>query len=624
MSGIQSIREGLSGNLTRVIVVAIIITFIGSVGWAGFFSQGNVNVVASVGSQEITNTDLSFEVSTQQFTLSQRFPDQTIEDDVLLNLATNVLISKYAVLEFLEKNGVVLTDSFVFDQLSSEDQFIENGKFSKSRFDAYARSNGFIPSDYLQRVREDLLINIWRQTIASSSFLTNSELKKSIELAEQERDISFIKFPSEQFTEAVNYEDTDLLDFYDSNKDIYRSSEKVKVSYIYFDAEELKKSIEISQEAVALEYEEYINSFDTTIRKSVSHIMLNIDENKDSIQAQAELTEAKQRLVNGEGFSDLVLEISEDEGTKNLKGSLGVTDGTLLPPEFENALSNMQEGDVFGPIELASSVHLIKLDELIEPEPESLKNRSNAIIQDLTDQKAEDDFLKLLDEASELAFGSGSIADISENFSQELINTEYFSKEAAPVILQQDSVLDFIFNDLVDSNFPEVIEISPLSAVLIEVQDFTEETQLEYDKVQLLVKNAYVAEESARESRIFITNSIEELNGAKTLEIFSDEQSILLETYKNLKRDSSILPVRAVNEIFSLPRSKAGNVYGSSLTQNGDYLVYRLDSVREGIKSTEEINLDDVNNFLNQQNSISEMSELQSLILKGLSVQRYN
>ena len=70
MSGIQTIREGLTGNVTRVIVVAIIITFIGSVGWAGFFSQGNVNVVATVGSKEITNADLNFEVSTQQFALS--------------------------------------------------------------------------------------------------------------------------------------------------------------------------------------------------------------------------------------------------------------------------------------------------------------------------------------------------------------------------------------------------------------------------------------------------------------------------------------------------------------------------------------------------------------------------
>ena len=82
MSGIQNIRDGLTGNVTKVIVVAIIITFIGSVGWAGFFSQGNVNVVAKVGSQEITNTDLSFELSTQQFMLSQRFPDQDIDEEV--------------------------------------------------------------------------------------------------------------------------------------------------------------------------------------------------------------------------------------------------------------------------------------------------------------------------------------------------------------------------------------------------------------------------------------------------------------------------------------------------------------------------------------------------------------
>ena len=106
MSGIQTIRDGLSGNITRVIVIAIIITFIGSVGWAGFFSQGNANVIAKVGSKEITNANLSFELSSQQYALSQRFPDQTIEDELLLNLSTDVLIGKYAVLDFLENNEV--------------------------------------------------------------------------------------------------------------------------------------------------------------------------------------------------------------------------------------------------------------------------------------------------------------------------------------------------------------------------------------------------------------------------------------------------------------------------------------------------------------------------------------
>ncbi len=176
MSGIQSIREGLTGNVTRVIVVAIIITFIGSVGWAGFFSQGNVNVVASVGSKEITNADLNFEVSTQQFALSQRFPDQEIDDETLFTLSKNNLINKFSILDFLDSKKTILTDEFIYTQLADEEQFQENGRFSKARFESFARSNGFIPSDYLKRVREDFLISIWRQSIINSSFITDAEV----------------------------------------------------------------------------------------------------------------------------------------------------------------------------------------------------------------------------------------------------------------------------------------------------------------------------------------------------------------------------------------------------------------------------------------------------------------
>ena len=624
MSGIQSIREGLSGKTTRVIVVAIIITFIGSVGWAGFFSQGNTNVVAKVGSQEITNADLSFELSAQQFSLSQRFPDQTIEDEVLLNLSTNVLIGKFAVLDFLEKNELTLTDSYVYKQLASEDQFLENGKFSIQRFEAFARSNGFIPSDYLKRVKEDLLINIWRQSLAGSNFITEAEAKNSLELAEQERDISFIKFPASKFRNSVSFDIEDLRNFYESNKSSYISPEKAKVSYIYFDAKDLKKDIDISNDDINFEYEEYVSGFDTTIRKSVSHIMLNTNEERNVQQASDVLQEAKQRLNNGEKFSDLVLEISEDEGTKNLNGSLGITDGTLLPPEFEQALSSMKEGEVYGPIDLLSSVHLIKLDELIQPTAETIEQRSASIKENLITRRSEDNFVSLLDQVSELAFSSGSIDDISANFSQELVATDYFSINAVPELLKQNSIIDFIFNDSIDGNFPEVIEISPLSAVLIQVGDMVEETQLPFDVVKMLVESAYISEESSKSSQAFIEETIEELVAGKALETLSTEESIQLEVYKNLKRDSSLLPVGAVNGVFSMPRSQSGNTYGSSIAQNGDYLIYRLDSVRQGSNILSKEDMEGIKNFLNQQKGISEITELQTVIQRGLTVEQYN
>ncbi len=359
MSGIQTIREGLTGNVTRVIVVAIIITFIGSVGWAGFFSQGNVNIVATVGSKEITNADLNFEVSTQQFALSQRFPDQEIDDETLFTLSKNNLINKFSVLDFLDSKKTILTDEFIYTQLAEEERFQENGRFSKARFESFARSNGFIPSDYLKRVREDFLISIWRQSIINSSFITDLDVFESMALADQERDITFIKLTAERFKNSVSYQEEDLKNYYQENKSAYMSPDRAKVSYVSLDSKELQSTVKVSEEDIKLEYEDYLRDFDSSERKSVSHIMLNITETRDSSAASAELTSIMDRLNQGEAFEDLVVEVSEDGGTKDIGGSLGITDGTLLPPEFEQALLTMKEGEIFGPIELLSSVHLI-------------------------------------------------------------------------------------------------------------------------------------------------------------------------------------------------------------------------------------------------------------------------
>ena len=620
MSGIQSIREGLTGNVTRVIVVAIIITFIGSVGWAGFFSQGNVNVVATVGSKEITNADLNFEASTQQFALSQRFPDQEIDDETLFTLSKNNLINKFSVLDFLDSKKTILTDEFIYTQLAEEEQFQENGRFSKARFESFARSNGFIPSDYLKRVREDFLISIWRQSIINSSFITDFDVSESMTLADQERDITFIKLSAERFKNSVSYQEEDLQNYYVENKSAYMSPDRAKVSYVSLDSKELQSSVKVSEEEIKLEYEDYLRDFDSSERKSVSHIMLNITETRDSSAASAELSLIKDRINQGEAFEGLVLEVSEDGGTKDIEGSLGITDGTLLPPEFEQALLSMEEGEIFGPIELLSSVHLIRLDEVIKPEPKTFEDLSPQFREDLLTNKAEEIYVDLLEEVSDLAFSSDSIKDIAEILDQDLIETDYFSKSEIPEILSTKTISDFIFEDLSEGNFPELIETSQLSAVLIQISDYVEQAQLEYTDVRSQIEETYVLRESLKASEAFVLKSIEDLRGDKTLEIFSSENNVEVETYKGLKRDSSLLPVRAVNEIFSLPRSQAGDVFGSAVSQNGDSIIFRLDAVNESTADLTEENIAGIKNFLNQQKIISELSELQEFIKQGLSI----
>ena len=624
MSGIQSIRNGLTGNVTKVIVVAIIITFIGSVGWAGFFSESNANVVVKVGSKSITTSDLSFEFGSQQNLISERFPDQVVDEEFLVELSTNTLISKFSVLDYLDSRGLDLPDQYVFDQLSDSDRFIENGNFSRSNFDAFARSNGFIPSDYLERIREDLKTNIWRLSLLNSSFITDLEVRNSIDLAEQERDISFIKFPIKDFKNSLEYSDEDLRTYYSSNLDSYINPQMVKVTYIQMDRDSLINLDNISEEAIQADYEDYLSSFDETVRKSVSHIMLNVNQDRSGEDALLALKEAKKKIDSGKSFEDLVIEISEDEGTKEMGGSLGVTDGTLLPPEFELALETMSAGEVSEPINLLNSVHLIKLVDLKKPTPSSLEERSQLIIDKLAAEKAEEDYFSILDQASELSFSTRDLQEIAELIRFSKIETEFFSENDIPDALNKDNIKDFLFNASEEDNYPELFEHQGFISTLVLVQAITPESQLTFDESKENLQKDYINEISSNVSSLFVTELIRELDDGKSLESIAAENNQEIANYKNLKRDSSLFPMRAIDDIFSLPRSEIGKAYSNAELSNGDKIVYRLDSVQSGQSDLSAEQLKSLTEFLNQQKSVSEITEIQLSLQNSINIERYN
>ncbi len=624
MSGIQSIRNGLTGNVTKVIVVAIIITFIGSVGWAGFFSESNANVVVKVGSKSITTSDLSFEFSSQQNLISERFPDQVVDEEFLVELSTNTLISKFSILDYLDNRGLELPDQYIFQQLSDSDRFIENGNFSRANFDSFARSNGFIPSDYLERIREDLKTNIWRLSLLNSSFITDLEVNSSIALAEQERDISFVKFPIEDFKNSLEYTDDDLKNYYSSNLNSYINPQMVKVTYIQIDRDSLIDTDNISDEAIQIDYDDYLSDFDDTVRKSVSHIMLNIDQDRSLEEALLSLAEVKQKIDSGTAFEDLVTEVSEDEGTKEMGGSLGVTDGTLLPPEFETVLETMSAGEVSEPISLSNSVHLIKLVDQKKLSPSSLQERSQLIVEKLAAEKAEEDYFSFLDQVSELSFSTSDLQEIADLIPFSTVETEFFSENDIPDVLNKANIKDFVFNSSEEDNYPELFEHEGLISTLVQVKAINPETQLTFDQSRENIKKDYINEMSSNNSSLFISEIIRELNDGKTLELIAADNNQEIENYKNLKRDSSLFPLSAIDDIFSLPRSDIGRAYSKAELSNGDSIVYRLDSVKSGQSELSPEQLKSLTEFLNQQKSVSEITEIQLSLQNSINIERYN
>ena len=624
MAGMQNIREGLTGNLTKLIVVAIVITFVGSIGWAGFFSQGNANIIAKIGSKQITNADLSFEVASQQFLLNQRFPDQQIEDQILMEISIESLVRKFGILNFVEDNDLYLADSFVFKELAKDEQFQENGRFSKQSFDAYARSNGFIPQDYLNRIKQDLTLEFWKQSLIKSSFLSEEEVKQSLILAEQERDVTFMKLPIDRFSKEVESSEETLLDFYNDNISEYISEKRTRVNYIPLSAEGIKTSIDISKSDIEAEYESYFNDFDTTERKSVSHIMINIDSDRPKQEAIELLENTKNRLSEGEDFSTLVIEVSDDEGTKDSGGSLGVTDGTLLPTEFEEALSFMTEGEVYGPIELNSSVHLIKLTKREIPEPKSIESMETQIKENLTVEAALADYSDQLDRASDMVFSMGSLDAIAKELNVKSIDSGLFSLNETNEDLNAPSIIELIFDKNLDNNIIELLETSDGTAILFERTEFQDEEVIDFNSIKNEVAQDYELMLTKRQANDFVNKALADLNNGQDIDSLASSVSLKLENYKSLKRDSSLLTSEAITDIFNLPRSKVGNIYGSSILGNGDYLIYRLDSVRSNQDTMDPETRKAFSEYLNDQRVLAEYSELLFAVEENSRVIRTN
>jgi peptidyl-prolyl cis-trans isomerase D len=422
----------------------------------------------------------------------------------------------------------------------------------------------------------------------------------------------------------LEYNQENLLDFYSSNADSYFDPEKVKIDYIKLSSGDLEADIILSDDEIEDEYSDYLENFDNTTRKRVSHIMLNINESRDSLEATIALEDVLKRIKNGEEFNSLVTEISEDEGTKDMQGDLGMTDGTLLPPEFELALDSMQEGEVYGPIMLLNSAHLIKLISLTEPSPDSFEQKTESISKELLSRKAEEKYFEVLDNITELSYSLGSVKDISEASSYNYVESGYFTRNSAPEELDNDSIDALLFNESVDGNFSELVEVSPTSFILFQLKEFVDERQLTFEEIKEELEADYVDSQVKIVSQNYIDELLVSLEEDKTLNDISKAENVSVETYLKLKRDSSLLPGRAINNIFSLPRSMQGNIYGSSQASTGDFILYRLDAVNDTQNVLNEEELLNISNFLNQQKSISEIGELQLTLQNSINIERFN
>ena len=625
MAGIKTIRDSLESRAVKILVGAIVITFALFFGWGTVFSSSEANVVASVNGKKIDLYDLDLEMAQIQSILSQRFdnPDFTIEEQVLKSLAINSLIRDSLILGYLENNQVKISNLTAYKLLSQNEIFQEEGKLSVEKINSFARQNGFLPGKYIENIRNRIALDFWTTGISNTDFITSNEFNKNVSLANQTRDVVFLKINKEEKKKDIRVSKADIVNFYDENNSYFMTRPKAKIRYIEISQEEISKNLLINDDDLELEYQAYLENFDSTIRRTVSHIMLNINKERTSDEALMLIENLKNRINQGEDFETIAQEFSEDEGTKNLGGSLGVTDGTAFPDEFEIELNNMSEGGLSSPILLNGRVHLLKLTSLLAPTPEEFENIKQDLKDNLSQQFSYQEFVDTLEEASDLTFSYSELEPISERINLNIKTSQFFSRSEADGFFNNDQILDLVFNELALSTETGVtlLELNDESAILIELLSFQESKLKEFEEVQEEVEGLLVEKVVSDDMNALEKQILEKLNNQRySLSKVELDHSLKRQTYKSVTRSSSLFTKNALFEIFDIPRSDQGKLFKAINLPQGDRLILKVDSVeevKEGLSQEEKSSLND---FFVQERSDSNLVDLQISMQEEASI----
>ena len=624
MAGIKTIRDNLTGTFSKIIVGAIAVTFAMFFGWGTMFSNSDVNIIASVNGEKIDLYDLDLEMARVQSILAQRFedPDFTVEEETLKTLALNSLITDALILDFLKQNQIEVLDLTAYKLLSKNEIFQDNGEFSLGKVNTFARQNGFLPGKYIESISDDIAINYWRMGLGASSFITSKELNQNIKLANQTRDVTFTKINQAEIEGSIKLADEEVLNFFEENPSLFQSEEKAKVNFIMISLKDLEEKLLIDEVVIKNEYQAYLDSFDSTIRRSASHLMLNIYEERNEEEALLLAGEIKEKIENGIDFQELVQEFSDDEGTKNSGGSLGVSDGNAFPEEFEVTLENMEEGQVSNPIFLETSIHLLKLTNIQTPIPEEYELKKGGIKQSLVEEAANLEYIDLIELAAELTYTSDNLEALAKELNMQIKTKNFFSKGEAEGLFKERSLLNSIFDDpsVKKGSMSELIEINNQYGIVFELEGFQEKKTKDFKSVKEEAKSLLTNNLIREKMNLLERSMVGKMDGGSSLEEVSKENELKVESYKSVSRDSSLFTQNALVEIFNEPKSNIGRSYSSVSLTNGDTLIFRLDKVTYLNNEVADDQKDSLESFFLEERSESELVDLQISMQDSASV----
>lgn len=371
---LEKLRDSSRSFGTYLILGAIIVVFVVYFGPAGSGCDGpqgaQMTYAAKVNGKNIPVREYQVEYNRlfrdYQAQMGESFDSRMAEQFGLRNAALERVISRRLLVQQAQREGIAVADSEVAEILQQDPGFQKDGHFDYDTYAAALRNwQGIRPSQYEQQIRESLLVQKLATRLRQSAKVSPEEVREAFDRENDTAELVFARFASTQFKDQARASDAEVQAFLAS---------------------------EDGKTKVTQEFESKSWRYKTPKRVRAQHILVKVEE--DAPQAEAEAAEqklqaAKAEIEQGADFGEVAKRVSEDPGSKDKGGDLGLFGpGTMAKP-FEDAAMALEAGELSSLVRTRFGYHLIKVNEIQPAEDKKLEDVQVEIARDLlADEKA--------------------------------------------------------------------------------------------------------------------------------------------------------------------------------------------------------------------------------------------
>ncbi len=583
---LHAFRESIGKYIAIAILSLIGVTFI----FFGIdFSVTQSPFAAKVNGTEIPLLEFERELQNYQTQYQQLYRVE-LTDELRRELRRTVIdqmVLREALRQQAAEAGYSVSDERLAASIRNTEAFQVGGNFSPDTYRALLQANGMTPAIYEAQQRQSLVLSEFQNGVAASTFLTPSEYRRYIELANQRREIGHAVFSAADFMDAAEVEDAAVAEYFEANQSLFMTAESVDLEYIELDLASIAATIDVSDEELRAQYEETQDLYETAEERSVSHILINVDGD-DYQTAEAQAQAALERVQGGEDFATVAREVSDDGGTASSGGSLGwIARGVLTGP-FEDTLYSMAEGEIAGPVETEFGYHILKLDEIRSGQVQTFEAVRDELRTELSTEQANSLFYDRANELRQAAFDAfDQLAPVAESQGLELKTVSGFERIGNPVLFPNgEAVVDRAFSEdaIVTGRNSDLIELTEDHVVVLRVVAHNDPAPQALDDVREQIRAtlrleaaAELAGAAAAEFRAALENG-EADRAARAAELGGE----WIEP-RWVERTDAETPAEVLAAAFAEPRSALTSALVRQVPlRNGDEAVLEVRSVEAG------------------------------------------